>query len=94
MSAPTDPIPTAPTPTEAHMQTPTRSQPQRPPFDPAALVAGIVFIVIAVLALLDPEVARRVDLGVVWASAFVAVGGALLLTTFARRDAGRQSEDA
>jgi uncharacterized membrane protein HdeD (DUF308 family) len=93
MSDPTDPIPTAPTPKEAHMQTPTRSQPQRPPFDPAALVAGIVFIVIAVLALLDPEVARRVDLAVVWSAAFVTVGAALLLTTFARRGPVRQAED-
>lgn len=67
------------------MQTPTRNRPQRPPFDPAALVAGVVFIVIAVLALLDPEVARRVDLGIVWSAAFVGVGAVLLATTLRRR---------
>jgi hypothetical protein len=82
---PTDPTPTDPTPKEASMQTPTRTLPQRPPFDPAALVAGVVFIVIAVLALLDAEVVRRVDLGVVWSAAFIGVGGVLLATTLRRR---------
>jgi uncharacterized membrane protein HdeD (DUF308 family) len=64
----------------------------RPPFDPVALVMGVVFIVIAVLALLDPAVVRRVDLGVVWSLTFVAVGAALLATTLrrgGRQDAGQ-----
>lgn len=51
---------------------------QRPPFDPAALVAGVVFSVIAVIGLLDPESSRRLDLAVVWSVTFVAVGLALL----------------
>lgn len=62
-----------------------KARTQRPPFDPAALVAGVVFTVIAVLALLDAETAQRVDLGVVWSATFVAVGVALLTTTLRGR---------
>ena len=89
MSEATGPVPTdptAPTPMEASMDTPTRTVPKRPPFDPAALIFGVVFVVIAVLALLDAEVARRVDLGIVWAAAFVGAGAVLLATTMLRRD--------
>ena len=53
-------------------ETPQETTMDRPPFDPVALVMGVVFIVIAALALLDPAVARRVDLNVVWSLTFVA----------------------
>jgi uncharacterized membrane protein HdeD (DUF308 family) len=68
---------------------------QRPPFDPIALVMGVVFVVIAAIALLDPEVARRVDLAVVWSLTFVAVGVALLASSLGRRGAtsGARDED-
>jgi uncharacterized membrane protein HdeD (DUF308 family) len=65
-------------------ETPQETTMDRPPFDPVALVMGVVFIVIAALALLDPAVARRVDLNVVWSLTFVAVGAALLATTLRR----------
>lgn len=57
----------------------TMDRPTRPPFDPTALVMGALFVVIAVVGLLDPEVARRVDLGVLVPATLVALGGALLL---------------
>ena len=64
-------------------------RPTRPPFDPTALVLGALFIVLAVVGLLDPDVARRVDLGVVVPATLVAVGGALLLaSTFSGRRGG------
>jgi uncharacterized membrane protein HdeD (DUF308 family) len=66
----------------------------RPPFDPIALVLGVVFVVIAAIALLDPEVARRVDLGVVWSLTFVAVGIALLASSLGRRGAAAGARDA
>jgi uncharacterized membrane protein HdeD (DUF308 family) len=66
-----------------------RDDSERPPFDPAALVAGVVFIVLAVLALLDPAVARRTDLGIVWSLTFVGVGAALLATTLRSRGTRR-----
>lgn len=56
----------------------------RPPFDPVALVVGVVVVVIAVLGLLGPDVAARVDLGVLWASALLAAGVALLLSAVVR----------
>jgi uncharacterized membrane protein HdeD (DUF308 family) len=65
-------------------ETPQETTMDRPPFDPVALVMGVVFIVIAALALLDPTVARRVDLSVVWSLTFVAVGAVLLATTLRR----------
>jgi uncharacterized membrane protein HdeD (DUF308 family) len=65
----------------------------RPPFDPIALVMGVVFVVIAAIALLDPEVARRVDLGVVWSLTFVAVGVALLASSLGRRGAAAGARD-
>ena len=97
MSDPIDQTPTEPTPTptepmETHMETPTHTLPQRPPFDPVALVVGVVFIVIAGLALLDAEVARRVDLGVLWSATFLGVGAVLLASTLRRRDGVRQTE--
>jgi len=53
---------------------------RRPPFDPAAFVVGVVGIVVAALGLLDPEVARRIDLGVLWPVTLMTVGLALLAT--------------
>jgi uncharacterized membrane protein HdeD (DUF308 family) len=65
----------------------------RPPFDPAALIAGVVLIVLAVLGLLDPEVARRVDLSMLWSITFVAVGVALLASTLGRRGTATGARD-
>ena len=73
-------------PMEAHMDTPNRTLPKRPPFDPVALVVGVVFIVIAGLARLDADVASSVDLGTLWSVTFLAVGAVLLATTLRRRD--------
>ena len=89
MSDATEPTPTEPM--EDSMETPNRTLPQRPPFDPVALVVGVVFIVIAGLALLDAELARRVDLGVLWSVTFLTVGAVLLATTLRRRDDGPQA---
>lgn len=85
------PTPTEPTPMEDRMETPNRTLPKRPPFDPVALVVGVVFVVIAGLALLDAELARRVDLGVLWSATFLTVGAVLLATTLRRRDDGPQA---
>lgn len=94
MSDATDPTanaPTDPTPTEARMETPNRTLPKRPPFDPVALVVGVVFVVIAGLALLDAELVRRIDLGVLWSATFLAVGAVLLATTLRRGGDGPQA---
>lgn len=70
----------------------SRSTRVRPPFDPVALVVGVVAVVIAVLGLLGPDVAARVDLGVLWASALLAAGAALLLSAVVRSGrSGRSS---
>ncbi len=60
----------------------------RPPFDPAAFIVGIVLIGIATLGLLGPEIVRRLDLAVL-GSALLVAGGALLLVTSLRRDRSR-----
>lgn len=62
----------------------------RPPFDPTALVLGLVFAAVAVVGLLDPELTRRIDLGVLVPVTLLTVGGALLLgSAFVRgRDDG------
>ena len=46
----------------------------RRPFDTAAFVFGALFVLIAVLGLLDPALVRRLDLGVVFPLALVAIG--------------------
>lgn len=57
----------------------------RPPFDPTALVIGLVISLVAVIGLLDPELARRIDLGVLVPSALVFAGAALLVTSVVAR---------
>jgi hypothetical protein len=71
-------------------QDPTRPQRGRPPFDATALVLGLVFAAVAIIGLLDPEVTRRIDLGVLVPVTLLIVGGALLLgSAFVRgRDDG------
>jgi hypothetical protein len=71
-------------------QDPTRPHRGHPPFDPTALVLGLVFAAVAVVGLLDPELTRRIDLGVLVPVTLLTVGGALLLgSAFVRgRDDG------
>lgn len=70
MSETSAPVPSGPA-------RPTR-QP-RPPFDPTAFALGTLFVVIAVVGLLDPSLARRIDLAVLVPATLVAIGGALLV---------------
>jgi hypothetical protein len=64
---------------------------ERPPFDPTALVLGLLFSVVAVVGLLDPDVARRIDLEVVIPLTLVVGGSALLLgAARPRRGADRE----
>ena len=51
----------------------------RPPFDPTAFVFGGVFIAIAIVGLLDPSLARRIDLGTFLPALLVVLGGLLLV---------------
>jgi len=60
-------------------QDPTRPRRGRPPLDPTALVLGLVFAAVAIVGLLDPELARRIDLGVLVPVTLLIVGSALLL---------------
>ncbi len=52
----------------------------RPPFDPAAFVFGGLFVAIALVGLLDPSLARRIDLGTFLPALLVVLGGLLLIT--------------
>lgn len=66
-------------------QDPDRPHRGRPPFDPAALALGLVFTAVAIVGLLDAELVRRIDLGVLVPVTLLTVGGALLLgSAFAR----------
>ena len=60
-------------------QGPTRTHRGRPPYDTTALVLGLLFAAVAIVGLLDPELVRRIDLGVLVPVTLLAVGGALLL---------------
>lgn len=55
--------------------------PRRPPFDPTAFVLGALFVIVAVVGLLEPDVARRVDIGLLAPTTLVTLGGALLLAS-------------
>jgi hypothetical protein len=61
-----------------------KPRPTRPPFDPAAFVVGAVLIVLAIIALLDPGLARRLDLAVIGPATLVGIGAVLLATTLGR----------
>lgn len=60
------------------MSAPSRP-PSRPPFDPVALVLGTLFVLVAVLGLIDAELARDLDLGVLVPTTLVVLGGGLVL---------------
>jgi len=51
----------------------------RPPFDATAFVFGALFTVIAVIGLLAPEVARRIDLATFLPAMLILLGGVLLV---------------
>ncbi len=50
----------------------------RRPFDTVAFVFGSLFVLVAVLGLLGPTIAGRLDLGVVFPIALVVIGTAVL----------------
>ena len=75
MSSPEEPAMTEPSASDP--SAPGRAS--RPPFDPTAFVLGTLFVVIAVVGLLDPSLARRIDLGVLVPATLVTIGGALLV---------------
>jgi hypothetical protein len=60
------------------MRTPEEADMTRPPFDIVAFVLGALFVLVAVLGLLDPAITRRLDLGVVFPVALVVIGAAVL----------------
>jgi hypothetical protein len=68
-------------PEEAHMS--------RPPFDTVAFVFGSLFVLVAVLGLLDPAITRRLDLGVVFPVALVVIGAAVLAGSLRPRRSSR-----
>jgi len=61
----------------------------RPPFDTVAFVFGSLFVLVAMLGLLGPSIARRLDLGIVFPLALVAIGIAVLASTLSSRGSGR-----
>jgi hypothetical protein len=61
----------------------------RPPFDTVAFVFGALFVLVAMLGLLGPSIARRLDLGIVFPLALVAIGIAVLASTLSSRGSGR-----
>ena len=64
------------------------------PFDTAAFVFGTLFVLVAVLGLLGPDVTRRLDLGILFPLAIVLIGAVVLLVSLRPRDAGRPGSDA
>ena len=65
------------------------ARPTSPPFDTAAFVLGSLFMVIAVLGLLGTPVLQRLDLGIVFPVAVVAIGLALLTGSLGPARRGR-----
>jgi hypothetical protein len=63
------------------MNGPEETPMPRPPFDPAAFVFGGLFIAIALIGLLDPTLARRIDLATFVPALLVVLGGVLLVTS-------------
>ena len=61
----------------------------RPTFDTVAFVFGSLFMLVAVLGLLGPTIARRLDLGVLFPLALVAIGIAVLAGAVRPRRPGR-----
>jgi hypothetical protein len=61
----------------------------RPPFDTVAFVFGSLFVLVAMLGLLGPSIARRLDLGIVFPLALVAIGIAVLTSSISSRGSGR-----
>jgi hypothetical protein len=73
------------------VQVPDEERPMsRPPFDTAAFVFGTLFTVIAVIGLLDPEVARRIDLATFVPALLIVLGGFLLVGSALPRRRGER----
>jgi hypothetical protein len=71
------------------MNRPEETHMSRPPFDTVAFVLGALFVLVAVLGLLGPTIARRLDLGVVFPVALVVIGAAVLAGSIRPRRPGR-----
>jgi len=71
------------------MSAPEEVRMSRPPFDTVAFVFGSLFVLVAVLGLLDPSVTRRLDLGVVFPVALVVIGAAVLAGSLRPRRSSR-----
>lgn len=56
----------------------------RHPFDPVAFIFGAIFVLVATLGLLDPDVVRGLDLRVLAPGALIAIGGMLLIGSLGR----------
>jgi len=67
------------------MTVPEEGRMPRPPFDTVAFVFGTLFVLVAVLGLLGPTFTRRLDLGVVFPAALVAIGVVVLAASLRRR---------
>jgi hypothetical protein len=65
----------------------------RHPFDPVAFVFGAIFLLVATLGLLDPDVVRGLELRVLVPGALIAIGGALLLASLGRDGSRAASSD-
>jgi len=71
------------------MSAPEEHEMPRPTFDTVAFVFGSLFMLVAVLGLLGPTIARRLDLGVLFPLALVAIGIAVLAGAVRPRRPGR-----
>jgi len=63
----------------------------RPPFDTVAFVLGSLFVLVALLGLLGPDVARRLDLGILFPLALVAIGTAVMVGSVRPRRSDRST---
>jgi hypothetical protein len=75
-----------------HRSTDQGATMHRHPFDPVAFIFGAMFVLVAMLGLLDPDVVRSLDLRVLLPGALIAIGGTLLLGSLGRD--GRRADVA